>query len=50
MWGAEKQEQKAQYWRSIFDTIPVPTFIVDPELQIQDFNTAAESFLGRSRR
>src|ERR1051325_2462394 len=42
----EKQEQKAQYLRAIFDTIPLPTFIVDADVRIQDFNTAAEQFLG----
>jgi len=46
MWSAEKQEQKVQYWRSIFDTIPVPTFIVDADVRIENFNTAAEPFLG----
>ena len=36
----------AQYLRAIFDTFPHPTFIVDADVQIQDFNTAAEQFLG----
>jgi PAS domain-containing protein len=39
-------EQKAQYLRAIFDTIPQPTFIVDEDVGIRDFNTAAEQFLG----
>ena len=45
MWSQENQEQKAQYWRSIFDTIPLPAFIVDAEVRIEDFNTAAEQLL-----
>ena len=46
MVSQEKEEQKAQYLRTIFDTIPLPTFIVDGDVRIQDFNTAAERFLG----
>ena len=42
----EQNEQKAQYLRAIFDTIPMPTFIVDGDVRIQDFNSAAEPFLG----
>lgn len=42
----EKEEQQAQYLRAIFDTFPHPTFIVDADVQILDFNTAAEQFLG----
>jgi PAS domain-containing protein len=39
-------EQRAQYFRAIFDAIPQPTFIVDADVAIRDFNTAAESLLG----
>ncbi len=39
-------EERAQYLRTIFDAIPLPTFIVDADVRIHDFNTAAESFLG----
>ena len=46
MCGQDKDEKKAQYLRAIFDGIPVPTFIVDADVRIQDFNTAAEQFLG----
>jgi len=46
MSGQEKEEQKAQYLRAIFDTVPLPAFIVDSDLRIHDFNTAAEPFLG----
>jgi len=46
MRGQERDEQKAQYLRAIFDTVPLPTFIVSSEMQIQDFNTAAGDFLG----
>ena len=42
----EKDEQKAQYLRAIFDAIPLPTFIVDSDVRIEDYNTAAEPFLG----
>jgi PAS domain-containing protein len=41
-------EQRVQYLRTIFDTIPQPTFIVDDDVVIRDFNTAAEAFLGPS--
>jgi PAS domain-containing protein len=40
------EEQRVQYLRTIFDTIPLPAFVVDAEVRIQDFNTAAEAFLG----
>jgi len=46
MGSQEQQEQQAQYWRSVFDSIPLPTFIVDANVKIEDFNTAAEQFLG----
>lgn len=39
-------EDQAQYLRAIFDTIPQPTFIVDADMRILDFNTAAEAMLG----
>ena len=41
-----EDEEKTQYLRTIFDTIPLPTFIVDEDVRIEDFNSAAESFLG----
>jgi PAS domain-containing protein len=40
------QEEKAQYFRAIFDAMPLPAFIVDEDVRIQDFNTAAEQLLG----
>lgn len=40
------QEEKAQYFRAIFDAIPLPAFVVDADVRIQDFNTAAEQLLG----
>jgi PAS domain-containing protein len=46
MRNREREEQKAQYLRAIFDAFPHPTSIVDADVQIQDFNTAAEKFLG----
>ncbi len=42
----EREEQKAQYLRAIFDAIPIPAFIVDSDVRIRDLNTAAEQFLG----
>jgi PAS domain-containing protein len=46
MCGQLKDEQRAQYLRAVFDTIPMPSFIVDEDCRIQDFNAAAERFLG----
>ncbi len=40
------EEERSQYLRAIFDGIPMPMFIVDDGVRIQDFNTAAEEFLG----
>ncbi len=42
----EQYELSVQYLRAIFDTIPLPAFIVDGDVRIHDFNTAAEAFLG----
>ena len=42
----EKDEQHAQQRRAIFDTIPLPAFIVDEDVRILDFNTAAAPMLG----
>lgn len=39
-------EHRAQYLRAIFDAVPQPSFIVDADVAIRDFNTAAESLLG----
>jgi hypothetical protein len=38
---------KAQYLRTIFDTSPIPTFIVDDDVRIQDCNRAATQLIGR---
>jgi hypothetical protein len=35
-----------QYLRTIFDTIPLPTFVVDEDVRIQDYNAAAGLLLG----
>jgi PAS domain-containing protein len=43
----EKLENSIQFARAIFDSIPMPAFIVDENVQIQNFNTAAEAFLGK---
>lgn len=42
----ERDEQRTQYLRAIFDAFPVPAFIVDDDVKIHDFNTAAEALLG----
>jgi PAS domain-containing protein len=42
----EKTEQQAQYLRAVFDAIPLPAFVVDADVRIQDFNTAAGELLG----
>ena len=46
MHGQERDELWLQYSRAIFDGIPLPAFIMDQDVVIQDFNTAAEHFLG----
>jgi PAS domain-containing protein len=42
----EQYELSVQYLRALFDTIPLPAFIVDGDVRIHDFNNAAEEFLG----
>jgi PAS domain-containing protein len=46
MSATAREEERSQYLRAIFDGIPMPIFIVDEDVRIQDFNTAAEEFLG----
>jgi PAS domain-containing protein len=46
MESTEQHEREVQYLRAIFDTIPHPAFIVDGDMRILDFNTAAEDFMG----
>jgi PAS domain-containing protein len=41
-----REEERALYLRAIFDGIPTPLFLVDEDVRIQDFNAAAEEFLG----
>jgi PAS domain-containing protein len=41
-----QREQRAQYFRAIFDAIPHPALIVDGELRIQDYNLAAKPLFG----
>ena len=38
--------EKADYLRTVFDTIPLATFVVDDDVRIQDFNTTAAQLLG----
>ncbi len=42
----EALERQAQYYRAMFDLIPLPAFIVDGEVRIHNFNQAAEVLLG----
>jgi PAS domain-containing protein len=35
-----------RFLRTVFDAIPLPTFIVDDDVRIQDYNTAAAQLLG----
>ena len=35
-----------QFWRAIFDALPLTAFIVDEDVRILDFNTEAEKLLG----
>lgn len=37
---------KPQYWHAIFDALPLPTFIVDEDVRILNFNAEAEKLLG----
>lgn len=37
------------YWRTVFDVTPVPTFIVDENIQIIEANPAAEKLLAEER-
>jgi hypothetical protein len=46
MCSGQNDLEKQRYWRSIFDTIPLPTFVVDEDVRIQDYNTAAALLLG----
>lgn len=46
MSSALREEERALYLRAIFDGIPTPVFVVDEDVRIQDFNAAAEAFLG----
>ena len=47
MWCQANDERRAQYTRALFDAIPLPALVVDEDVAIQDFNAAAEDFLGR---
>lgn len=38
--------QDRQYLRTIFDTVPLPTLVVDEDVRIQDYNKAAGRLLG----
>src|SRR5262245_9276451 len=46
MLAEETEERRLQYQRTIFDTFPIPAFIVDANMRIHDFNTAAAQFIG----
>lgn len=42
----ETGEPKEQFWRAIFDALPLPAFIVDEDVHILGFNAEAEKLLG----
>ena len=42
----QKTGERADYLRTVFDTIPLATFVVDDDVRIQDFNTTAAQLLG----
>ena len=52
---AEKPSQKLhpanpdEFWKLIFNAIPLPMFIVDDDVAIEEFNDAAGSFCAESR-
>jgi PAS domain-containing protein len=39
-----------QFWRSIFDALPLPAFVMDEDVRIMNFNTEAEKLLGHAPR
>lgn len=39
-------ENQSPFLRTVFDAMPVPAFIVDDDVRIEDFNTAAGGLLG----
>src|ERR1043166_4957144 len=43
---SKKDDSTVQYLRTVFDAIPLPTFSVDADLCIHDFNAAAAQLLG----
>lgn len=44
--AAQNDGDVGQYLRTIFETIPLPTFVVNSDVQIQDYNAAAALLLG----
>ena len=46
MCSQDKDADRVQYLRTVFDTMPLPAFIVDEDVRIHDFNSAAVEFLG----
>jgi len=43
---ADATQERAQYLRTIFDAIPLPTLVVDEDVRIKEFNAAAAPLLG----
>jgi len=39
-------EPKTQYWRAVFDAVPLACFVVDEDVRILDFNVTAGKLLG----
>jgi hypothetical protein len=44
--SGQNDVEKRQYLRTIFDSLPLPTFIVDEDVCIHDYNAAAAFLLG----
>jgi PAS domain-containing protein len=46
MQTGQKDLEQGHYLRTIFDTIPLPTFVVDEDVRIQNYNAAGGQLLG----
>jgi len=46
----QKDAETGRYWRAVFDANPLPMFVVDEDVRIEDFNTAAAQLLGPESR
>jgi hypothetical protein len=44
--NGKKEGQDGQYLRAVFDASPLPTFVVDADIRIHDYNAAAAHLVG----